>query len=149
MDFGKLFSLFVKHPTIFRCWCFSLWSVEPKVCDLTEIWVFSWIIYIWVLLTTLETCVEEIFFGESLKRQEFFIDFKTILWHCRDLMFYADDTRINTALYNEHSECSMMLKFQVRDSGVNGWCFFFSLSPFSCNFLLFFYRLLRRNQSRC
>lgn len=148
MDFGKLFSLFVKHPTIFRCWCFSLWSVEPKVCDLTEIWVFSWIIYIWVLLTTLETCVEEIFFGESLKRQEFFIDFKTILWHCRDLMFYADDTRINTALYNEHSECSMMLKFQVRDSGVNG-CFFFSLSPFSCNFLLFFYWLLRRNQSRC
>lgn len=92
MDFGKLFSLFVKHPTIFKCWCFSLWSVEPKVCDLIEIWVFSWIIYIWVLLTTLETCVEEIFFGESLKRQEFFIDFKTILWHCRDLMFYADDT---------------------------------------------------------
>lgn len=81
--------------------------------------------------------------GESLKRQEFFIDFKTILWHCRDLMFYADDTRINTALYNEHSECSMMLKFQVRDSGVNGW-FFFSLSPFSCNFLLFFYRLFLR-----
>lgn len=31
---------------------------------------------------------------------------------------------INTALYNEQSECSMMLKFQVRDSGVNGWCFF-------------------------
>lgn len=122
-----------------KCW---------TICDLTEIWVFSWIIYIWVLLTTLETCVEEIFFGESLKRQEFFIDFKTILWHCRDLMFYADDTRINTALYNEHSECSMMLKFQVRDSGVNG-CFFFSFSPFSCNFLLFFYRLLRRNQSRC
>lgn len=77
MDFGKLFSLFVKHPTIFRCWCFSLWSVEPKVCDLIEIWVFSWIIYIWVLLTTLEICVEEIFFGESLKRQEFFIDIKT------------------------------------------------------------------------
>lgn len=28
---------------------------------------------------SIETCVEEIFFGESLKRQEFFIDFKTIL----------------------------------------------------------------------
>lgn len=149
MDFGKLFSLFVKHPTIFRCWCFSLWSVEPKVCDLTENWVFSWIIYIWALLTTLETCVEEIFFGESLKRQSssqiLRLNIVTLSWFnvLRWWHFW-----INTALYNEHSECSMMLKFQVRDSGVNGW-FFFSLSPFSCNFLLFFYRLLRRNQSRC
>lgn len=129
MDFGKLFSLFVKHPTIFRCWCFSLWSVEPKVCDLTEILVFSWIIYIWVLLTTLNwnLCWGN-FLWRVFEETEFFIDFKTILWHCRDLMFYADDTRINTALYNEHSECSMMLKFQVRDSIWSQWLVFFSLS---------------------
>lgn len=36
-------------------------------------------IYLSIVNISLETCVEEIFFGESLKRQEFFIDFKTIL----------------------------------------------------------------------
>lgn len=101
-----------------RCRCFFLWSVdsELEVCDLSEIWAFSWIIFKYCTQNSKLNVLSKFSF-ESLWRDRVLHRFKDcILWHCRALLFYAGDTIGSILRYIMRTQCSMMLKFQVRNN---------------------------------